>query len=384
MDVIERGRVSLSLIHFLVFDEADRMLDMGFEPQIREIVQNTDMNQERQTSMFSATFPKEIQRLAQDFLQNYVFLAVGRVGSATQLVTQKVIFADEREKNDVLLSLLPQCTGLTLIFVETKRAADSLEDWLIREGVPATSIHGDRSQPEREEALARFRSGDCPVLVATSVAARGLDIPNVTHVINYDLPSNIDDYVHRIGRTGRAGNAGTATALVNEANKNILPELYDILKENKQKIDPWFEQLVKSASAPSWGGGRGRGGKRGGGHSSKFGGRDFREGNFKAGRGGRGGRGGFSNHGNYGYDNQGGFSNYSQGGYSNQQQGLQQQQQYSGQSQQQSSNGFQDKSSSQQSSSTNSGGQYDKGQSFGSYRGGRGGFGGNYSARDAW
>lgn len=229
------------------------------------------MGEERQTLMFSATFPSEIQRLARDFLDNYVFLAVGRVGSATQCVTQRVVYAEDRDKRDLLLSLLPECTGLfflvlscpclvrhgaralvlfvrvglTLIFVETKRMADQLEDWLVQEGVEAASIHGDKDQRQREEALARFRagppllsffcssplfsmslhtlgfcfplviSGNCPVLVATSVAARGLDIPNVMvlprsledlfamcrlqHVINYDMPSNIDDYVHRIG-----------------------------------------------------------------------------------------------------------------------------------------------------------------------------------------
>lgn len=116
------------------------------------------------------------------------------------------------------MDILPKCDGLTLIFTETKRGADALENFLYQEGVNATSIHGDRSQTEREMALHNFRCGRCPVLVATDVAARGLDIPNVMHVINYDLPNNIDDYVHRIGRTGRAGNHGTAIAFVNEVS----------------------------------------------------------------------------------------------------------------------------------------------------------------------
>lgn len=285
MDLLERGRVSLSHVRYLCFDEADRMLDMGFEPQIRQIVQESDMSEDRQTLMFSATFPKEIQRLASDFLKNYVFLAVGRVGSTTDFITQKVEYARENEKRDLLMSILPKCDGLTLIFTETKRGADSLEHFLITENIQATSIHGDRTQGEREHALAMFRCGRCPVLVATDVAARGLDIPNVLHVINYDLPSNIDDYVHRIGRTGRAGNTGTAISFVNEDNKNILKDLYELLKENNQQVQSWLEDMVENVygwggrggGSRRGGGGYGRGGSGGGGRGgSRFGARDFR------------------------------------------------------------------------------------------------------------
>jgi ATP-dependent RNA helicase DDX3X len=273
VDMLERDRVCLSSIKFLIFDEADRMLDMGFEPQIRQILDNYDMNHEtRQTSMFSATFPKEIQRLASDFLKDYIFLAVGRVGSATENITQKVVYATEHQKNEALMNILPDCEGLTLIFVETKRAADQLEYWLSDRGINATSIHGDRTQDERETALYKFRKGHCPVLVATSVAARGLDIPNVLMVINYDLPSNIDDYVHRIGRTGRAGHRGTAIAFVNE-HCRILSEVYDNMLESKQTVEPWFQKMVQASH--SWGG-RGRNKGRRSGHGGGFGGRDFR------------------------------------------------------------------------------------------------------------
>jgi len=178
-----------------------------------------------------------------------------------------------------LISLLPGCEGLTLIFVETKRGADGLENFLVQEGINATSIHGDRSQPEREEALSNFKCGRCPVLVATDVAARGLDIPNVLHVINYDLPNNIDDYVHRIGRTGRCGNTGTAIAFVNEKNKPILRDLRDLLDETKQEIPRWFDGLISRESYGGGGGGGGRGRGRGGrGSSRSFGARDARDG----------------------------------------------------------------------------------------------------------
>lgn len=219
VDLIERGRISLSNIKYLVLDEADRMLDMGFEPQIRRIVEGEDMPgvQERQTLMFSATFPREIQGLARVFLKEYVFLSVGRVGSTSENITQRIEYVDDQDKRSLLLDLLLAETsgGLVLVFVETKRMADSLCDFLCAQRHPATSIHGDRTQREREAALHAFKTGRAPILVATAVAARGLDIPNVTHVILYDLPTDVAEYTHRIGRTGRAGNTGTSTAFFN-------------------------------------------------------------------------------------------------------------------------------------------------------------------------
>jgi superfamily II DNA/RNA helicase len=141
-----------------------------------------------------------------------------------------VEYVDDHIKRDVLCRLLRELPGLTLVFVETKRNADAIEDFLCRDGFPATSIHGDRTQREREDALQSFRAGRTPILVATDVAARGLDIPNVIHVINFDMPKEIDDYVHRIGRTGRAGNTGHATAFVNDRNYNICRDLMNTLK----------------------------------------------------------------------------------------------------------------------------------------------------------
>ena len=189
---------------------------------------------------------------------------------------------EDYDKKGILMRHLEKCDGLTLIFVETKRNADYLENLLVHDGINATSIHGDRSQHERESALADFRNGRCPVLVATDVAARGLDIPNVLHVINYDMPNEIDSYVHRIGRTGRCGNTGTAISFVNDRSKNILRDVLELLKESHQEVPPWFEQMARGSS---FGGGRsggrgGRGGYGGGGGGrgggSSFGGRDAR------------------------------------------------------------------------------------------------------------
>ncbi|KAI8144641.1 P-loop containing nucleoside triphosphate hydrolase protein [Fennellomyces sp. T-0311] len=308
VDLIERARISLANIRYLVLDEADRMLDMGFEPQIRRIVEKEDMPgvQDRVTLMFSATFPRDIQYLARDFLKDYIFLSVGRVGSTSENITQKVEYVEDEDKRSVLLDILhsTEVQGLTLIFVETKRMADMLSDFLISNNFPATSIHGDRSQRERERALESFRTGRTPIMVATAVAARGLDIANVSHVISYDLPSDIDDYVHRIGRTGRAGNTGLATAFFNRGNKNVVNDLMDILKEANQEVPSFLESI--SRETRSFGGGRGRGRGRGG----SFGGRDFRK--YPSNDGGfhRGGGGGGYGNDSYGGGGGGGYNNY--------------------------------------------------------------------------
>ncbi|CAM8892748.1 unnamed protein product [Rhodiola kirilowii] len=286
VDLLERARISLQMIKYLALDEGDRMLDMGFEPQIRKIVEQMDMPPTgvRQTMLFSATFPKEIQRLASDFLSNYIFLTVGRVGSSTDLISQRVEYVQESDKRSHLMDLLhaQRANGeqdkkaLTLVFVETKKGADALENWLYMNGFPATTIHGDRSQQEREQALRSFKSGKTPILVATDVAARGLDIPHVAHVVNFDLPNDVDDYVHRIGRTGRAGKSGLATAFFNENNLSMAKPLADLMQESNQEVPAW---LVRYASRASYGGGKSRRGGGGGGGGGRFGGRDFRKDN---------------------------------------------------------------------------------------------------------
>ncbi|KAL6594951.1 hypothetical protein ACP70R_048054 [Stipagrostis hirtigluma subsp. patula] len=320
MDLLERARVSLQMIKYLALDEADRMLDMGFEPQIRKIVEQMDMppRGERQTMLFSATFPKEIQRMASDFLADYIFLAVGRVGSSTDLIVQRVEFVLDADKRSYLMDLLhaQKANGthgkqaLTLVFVETKRGADALEDWLYRNGFPATSIHGDRSQQEREHALRSFKSGATPILVATDVAARGLDIPHVAHVINFDLPNDIDDYVHRIGRTGRAGKSGLATAFFNESNISLARPLSELMQEANQEVPQWLERYAARSTYGGGGGGRNR--RSGGG--ARFGGRDFRRdrgsGGGYGGGGGAYGGGGYGGSSGYGGGYGGGGSSY--------------------------------------------------------------------------
>ncbi|KAL9965710.1 hypothetical protein ACROYT_G029552 [Oculina patagonica] len=294
VDMLDRGRVGLDSCKFLVLDEADRMLDMGFEPQIRRIVDQDTMPKagERQTLMFSATFPKEIQMLARDFLVNYIFLAVGRVGSTSENITQKTVWVDEFDKRSFLLDLLNASgpDSLTLVFVETKKGADALEDYLYGQGYPSTSIHGDRSQREREAALQSFKTGRTPILVATAVAARGLDIPNVRHVVNFDMPTDIEEYVHRIGRTGRVGHTGLATSFFNDKNRNVAKDMVELLNDTRQEVPQWLESLAYQNQSS---GGRNRGRSR---HSAGgFGSRDYRQQPHH-----RGGGGGGPHYGGYG------------------------------------------------------------------------------------
>ncbi|CDS35877.1 ATP dependent RNA helicase DDX3X [Echinococcus multilocularis] len=253
VDVIGREKVTLENVKFLVLDEADRMLDMGFEPQIRKIVEQNGMpdSSQRQTLMFSATFPNEIQTLAKDFLKNYIFLAVGRVGSTSENISQEVFYVHDRDKPERLVRILKEKepAALTLVFVETKKGADLLANYLSRLQFPVAAIHGDRPQADRERALSSFRSGRTPVLIATAVAARGLDIPNVKHVINFDLPSDIEEYVHRIGRTGRMGQPGSAISFFCDRNQNVAHQLVELLREAKQPVPVWLDQRVSSTAA---------------------------------------------------------------------------------------------------------------------------------------
>ncbi|HEX8390057.1 MAG TPA: DEAD/DEAH box helicase [Candidatus Saccharimonadales bacterium] len=212
-DLLNRGAVKLDNVTTLVLDEADRMLDMGFLPDIRRIVQQTPDN--RQTLFFSATITKDIEHVIHDFLRDPVTVSV-RKGETNDHIEQSVIEAkDKNHKVELLTDLLGQAAyDKVLVFGDTKFGVQRLSETLTRSGIPATAIHGNKTQSQRQRALKDFRNEHVRVLVATDVAARGLDIPNVSHVINFDQPKTYEDYVHRIGRTGRAGASGTAHTFV--------------------------------------------------------------------------------------------------------------------------------------------------------------------------
>ncbi|ORZ16836.1 P-loop containing nucleoside triphosphate hydrolase protein [Lobosporangium transversale] len=247
-DMMERGIISLSHVRHVVLDEADRMLDMGFEPQIRAIIQASDLPRDEslQTLMFSATFPRQIQKLAWDFLKhNCCRIRVGRIGGTTSDITQRIIKLHEYQKKEelehILLTFPP---ARTMIFVETKRTADNLDDYLYNKKFPTCSIHGDRTQKERELSLKAFKEGKSPILIATAVASRGLDIKDVMHVINYDLCNDIDEYVHRIGRTARVGNQGLATSFYTSYNEPLAPQLTKLLIECKQEVPDFLRDFI--------------------------------------------------------------------------------------------------------------------------------------------
>ncbi|KAF9108045.1 hypothetical protein BGX29_003560 [Mortierella sp. GBA35] len=247
VDAMERGAVALDKVRYLVLDEADRILDFGFEPTIRQIMLSSDLTRDESlhTMMFSATFPSAVQVLARDFMNDYCRLRVGRIGGTTTDIMQKVLKVEEYHKEDTLVELLlSQPPSRTLIFVDTKRKADYLDDVLYNKRFPCISLHGDRSQREREMALEAFKVGRSPILIATAVAARGLDIKDVLHVINYDLSDDIDDYVHRIGRTARAGNPGLATTFYTDQNWKIAPQLTKLLIECQQEVPEFLQEFI--------------------------------------------------------------------------------------------------------------------------------------------
>lgn len=239
--------------------------------------------------MFSATFPNDIQKLAQQFMRDYIWVGVGRVGGAVDTVKQDFIVATNNTKEQKLMQLLRQNPNdSTLIFVAMKRTASALNDALYNMGIGACPIHGDLEQPEREFSLSQFRSGKVKILVATDVAARGLDIPKVTHVINYDLPEKLDDYVHRIGRTGRVGREGYATSFFNThgnySNFKILGGLLGVLKDAKQPIPPALQRIADEQGIKPQCKGKGK--------DQSFGGNDARGGaswSHKVTKGGGGG-----------------------------------------------------------------------------------------------
>ncbi len=229
LDHIEQKTVQLNLVQMLVLDEADRMLDMGFMPALKRIL--ALLPKQRQSLMFSATFSAEIKKLSEDFLIYPTLIEVARSNASAENITQKVYLVEQADKHQLLAQLLRgDDAKQALVFTKTKLTASRLAKQLQREGVSADAIHGDKSQLERMQALDAFKQGKVAVLIATDVAARGLDIDSLPMVINYEIPHAAEDYVHRIGRTGRAGASGTAISLVSPEEEKYLVEIEKLIK----------------------------------------------------------------------------------------------------------------------------------------------------------
>lgn len=285
IDFLEANKTNLRRTTYLVLDEADRMLDMGFEPQIRKILDQ--IRPDRQTLMWSATWPKEVRRLAEEFLSDYIQVNTGALQlTANHNILQIIDVCMDHEKEEKLVKLLNEIMGekenKTIIFVETKRKADDIARRMKRDGWPVLSIHGDKSQQERDWALNDFRGGRNPILIATDVASRGLDVEDIKFVINYDYPNCSEDYVHRIGRTGRACKSGTAYTFFTPNNAKQAADLVNVLREAKQVISPKLLQLEENSRGmrggrQRWRGSDSRGGNRygGSGGGSRFGGSSY-------------------------------------------------------------------------------------------------------------
>jgi ATP-dependent RNA helicase DDX5/DBP2 len=243
IDFMKEGSINLRQVTFLVMDEADRMLDMGFEPQIRAIVGH--IRKDRQTLMWSATWPTEVQTLAREFLIEPVYVKVGEELAANHKIAQFIELVTEDRKFETLQRVLKaMCTEGTriLIFTETKRGCEQLCQQLSSQGFKVCAIHGDKAQVARNSALRDFKSGSVNVMVATDVAARGLDVKGVSCVVNFDFPGQIADYIHRIGRTARGGAKGTAISFFTPKNLRLASALIEVLEEAAQRVP---EQLLR-------------------------------------------------------------------------------------------------------------------------------------------
>lgn len=298
LDFLESGQTNMKRCTYLVLDEADRMLDMGFEPQIRKIIDQ--IRPDRQTLMYSATWPREVKQMANDFLRDEVMINIGSMElSANHNILQIIDVCQQYEKEQKLEDLLSEMKShmcKTLIFTATKKQVDELTWKLSKAGYKCYGMHGDKGQSERDWVLQQFRSGQHPILVATDVAARGLDVDDIKFVINYDFPSQTEDYVHRIGRTGRRDNSGTSYTFFTPQDAGQARKLIDILKEAKQQINPKLEMMSMMR------GNRGGGGRNFSRHGS-WGRRDSRP--MGGGRGGGGSHQRFNSGGGGGSYNKG-------------------------------------------------------------------------------
>lgn len=255
LDFLEKRTTNLKRTTYLVFDEADRMLDMGFEPQIKSIV--SQIRPDRQVLMWSATWPKEVQTLAQQFLPNNKLMLKcgGHELQACDTITQVVRVVSKFEKenllNESLRTYVQQYSGKVLVFTATKRMCDQLSRGLSRAGWSAAAMHGDKRQEDRERVLQDFKGGRISILIATDVASRGIHVDDITCVVNYDFPGNIEDYVHRIGRTGRAGKTGIAISFFDESTDGRkAKKLIDILQNAKQDVPAELRKIASRNQGP--------------------------------------------------------------------------------------------------------------------------------------
>jgi ATP-dependent RNA helicase RhlE len=252
LDLLSQGHVHLSDVEILILDEADRMLDMGFLPDLRRIIAQVPLH--RQTLMFSATMPEVIRKLAAGWLRKPRHVSVTPTGTTVQKVKQSVYLVEQRHKPELLAHVL-QTTSCprTLVFTRTKHGADKVVKLLVRKGIRAVAIHGNKSQNARTRALAEFKSRRPPVLVATDIAARGLDVDGVSHVINYELPDEPDVYVHRIGRTARGGASGTAMSFCGTSERVTLRNIERLTRQSIAIADdnPPYKQTTAASSETS-------------------------------------------------------------------------------------------------------------------------------------
>jgi ATP-dependent RNA helicase RhlE len=234
LDLVESGDCKLNAVEILVLDEADRLLDMGFMPQVRKIIRK--LSTERQTLMFSATIDNRVKFIASEFQVNPITVKVNTAQIEPTEIEQRMYHVNEFSKDALLAQLIQESKmDSVIVFTRTRRKASWVKSRLREANVKAEEIHGEISQSQREKTLSMYRSGAFSVLVATDVAARGLDIPSISHVINYDLPDSPEDYVHRIGRTGRAGRSGVALSFVSEEQRHLIR---DIEKITGRVLDP--------------------------------------------------------------------------------------------------------------------------------------------------
>ena len=236
LDLANQGYVNLQGLEFFVLDEADTMLDMGFIHDIRRIIQL--LPQTRQSLFFSATMPRSIMKLSESILTNPIQVEVARVSSAAETVEQRVMSVAQVDKRDLLVSVLqrPDISS-ALVFTRTKYGADKIVRYLKKHGIRSEAIHGNKTQPQRDRAMNGFRKGKINVLVATDIAARGIDVDELSHVINFEIPNLPETYVHRIGRTGRAGSSGQALSFVNEADERIYLRDIQSLIQKEIEVD---------------------------------------------------------------------------------------------------------------------------------------------------